>query len=153
MDTLRYILIGPAALIAWLCALFFTLRIEYYRVVYFCPNGMSEGSDCYARDWVMWPLWLVTFGAALSSTLIIAVVAFIAPRNKLKIAGYTLCIGLVLAMLLAVLSGYFVPYLASTFSGVLSVLLVARLTNASIATTFPLLRLSKAVNPHHFNGY
>lgn len=131
MKILRYISILPAAISAWLFALFASLRIDYYRAVILCPVGFREGADCYVEGWVRWPTWLVSFGAALSATLIIASVAILAPANKLKISMYTYFIGAIFATVITIYSGYTIPYLATITFGLLSVLVVASLTDAS----------------------
>lgn len=146
MDTLRYILIIPTTISAWLSALFISLRVEYYRAVLFCPEGYREGSDCYVESWEMWPLWLVTSGAVLSAVSVVVMSAIVAPRNKFKISAYAYLIGVFVAILFGIFSGYLIPCLASVVMGWLAVLVVARLTNASIATVFPRLRRSKTAN-------
>jgi len=132
METLRYILILPAAITAWLLALFLSLRIEFYRAVLLCPEGFREGADCYIEDWVLWPTWLVSFGAALSATLVIASVAMLAPKNKFKASIYAYLVGTIFATMITVFSGYIIPYLATIILGLASVMVVARLTRPSI---------------------
>ncbi|WP_135622523.1 hypothetical protein [Solemya pervernicosa gill symbiont] len=116
------------------------------RAVLFCPAGFREGSDCYAEAWEMWPLWLVTSGAALSSVLVVVISAIVAPRNKLRTSVYIYLTGVFVVIILGIFSGYFIPCMAYVVMGWLAILVVARSTNTSMATTFPLLRHSKTVH-------
>ncbi|MCG8428976.1 MAG: hypothetical protein MI754_16595 [Chromatiales bacterium] len=146
MDVLRYILIAPTAIAAWLFAAAISLQVEYYRAVLFCPAEFREGADCYATDWVMWPLWLITSGAVLSAVLVIVSVAIVAPRGKLRISVYVYVVGVFMATLLAFSTGYFVPYIAAVVMGGGAVVAVGRITKVSIATAFP--RLSRSIAEH-----
>ena len=134
MNILRYLSILPCSIVAWMAALFVSLRMEYCRAIVFCPDGMREGSDCYAEEWVRWPVWLISFGASLSAILIVGLAALLAPKNKLQVSFCTYLVGAFLAMNIAVLGDHLIPFIASLLAGCLSVMLVARFTNTPLAT-------------------
>ena len=127
MSTLRYIAIFPGTVLAWILALFITLRINLYRAILFCPENAREGADCYVVGWVTYPWWLVSFGAALSAVFVILATALLAPSNKLKCCKISYMIWGSLAAVLGI-SGAIVPCLFALLAGGLTVLLVSYLT-------------------------
>ena len=98
----------------------------------FCPEGMREGSDCYAENWVSHPLWLVSFGAGLSAMLVVLVAAILAPKNKQKISIGAYIAGAIVASSFTVFIGQIsVPYVVALVAGLLALLVVMRLTSGS----------------------
>lgn len=147
MKLLRYIMIIPSAIFSWLAAFFIGLQLEYLRTVLLCPDNLREGPNCYARGWEILPIWLVAVGAVLSALFVVFCSAITAPENKLLIAIYSYLVGIVLATLIVVITGYFItPYVAAIIAGWVAVLIVAHLTGTSLATVFPFLRRFKSAH-------
>lgn len=136
MNILRYTAILPVTVIAWVFALFVTLRINFYRTILFCPENVRAGTDCYLVDWVTYPWWLVSFGAAFAALLVILVATLMAPSHKFRIALYTYLFWGVVATVLALFSGYIIPYVFAVSAGGLLILFVSHLEKAKSAMIY-----------------
>ncbi|WP_444924974.1 hypothetical protein ACJJH9_08730 [Microbulbifer sp. DLAB2-AF] len=97
---LRKLLPLPEALTAWVLVLVASLKIESWRVMTFCPDGMREGSVCYAAGWQVLPLWLICLGAMISALVVVWVVALTAAGNRVKAASISFLLGTFVALAL-----------------------------------------------------
>ncbi|WP_226646256.1 hypothetical protein [Microbulbifer variabilis] len=114
---LRKLLPLPAAVISWVLVLIASLKFENWRVKTFCPDGMREGTVCYAEGWQILPLWLVCLGAMLSALAVVWVVALTAAGNRVKAASISFMVGTFTALGLGGLTDQALPALLSIAAG------------------------------------
>ena len=135
MNVLRYILILPITVLWWIGAAFLASQLEYYRVLMYCPTELREGSDCYAQDWVSYPIWLISFGVSLSAIFVVAIPAIIAPNNKYKISLCAFVIGCFCAIVLGLTTKYYVPLVCCLIVAAITFYIVVHLTSSKTIAT------------------
>ncbi|WP_445357096.1 hypothetical protein ACJJIC_12745 [Microbulbifer sp. ANSA002] len=114
---LRKLLPLPAALTAWVLVLVASLKFESWRVMTFCPDGMREGSVCYAAGWQVLPLWLICLGAMISALVVVWVVALTAAGSRVKAASISFLLGTFVALALGAVTDHALPALLAIAAG------------------------------------
>ena len=102
----------------------------------FCPPQLREGSDCYAEGWVLYSMWLMSFGVSLSAVFVVALPAIIAPNYKYTISLCAFLIGVFCATLLGVITKFYVPLVCCLVVATITFYIVVHLTSSKTITTF-----------------
>lgn len=136
MKTLRYILILPVTILWCLGAGLLTLKLEGYRVFLFCPTELREVADCYAPDWVSYPIWLICFGVSLSAIFVVAIPAIIAPKNKYKISLCAFVIGCFCATILGITTELYIPLICCLIIATITFYIVVHNSILKTSATF-----------------
>jgi hypothetical protein len=97
LRALRWVLIIPAAIAAWLAA--FYIGIGLYEIVEsLCPAKYNLYGHCDAPWFPTAAKALIAFGAALAAILIMITCTLLAPSHKRQVAIATFCVGTLAAI-------------------------------------------------------
>ncbi|AWF81579.1 hypothetical protein BTJ40_12510 [Microbulbifer sp. A4B17] len=117
----------PAAVLAWVLAACFTLLLDEWHLLTFCPSDMRDGSVCYEEGWEIWSAWIVALGAIVSAFMVVCVAVLAAATAKIKVAHRAFLVGTVAASVLGFFTEYYLQALLAIASGAFACWVVHRI--------------------------
>jgi len=118
MRLVRWILIVPAAVVAWYAAFLLGLVI-LAGIDALCPAKQAVSGLCVAPWYSAASTAVICVGAGLAAVLIMLTCTWLAPSNKQQVAILTFVVGAVVASLMGLSAGAFAPMVASIGAGAL----------------------------------
>ena len=132
---MRWTLLVPSALVAFVFAFFVTGRVQHFAGRYWCERNYPTINPDFCFKPTYWETSFYAFGGALAAAMITTTVLCVAPRYKRRVGGITLCIGMIAAAALVLETGLSlssgIPVLAITlFAGWLPIEVYRRVAKA-----------------------
>ena len=104
LQIIRWLLVLPAAGIAWFAALFVGVGL-YEGVKSLCPADQMISGECFAPWFDSAFYAIVAFGAALAAILIMIGCTWVAPAYKRQVAIATFVVGTIVAATMGIPAG------------------------------------------------
>jgi len=120
---IRWLLILPAAIVAWFVALFTCIAL-HQGIEALCSLGQKERGGCYEPWFWVFSRVLPEFGAALAAALVLIACTLVAPARKRQVAIAAFAIGAVVAIIMG--WGHVAPIAAAIISGSIVLAFVLR---------------------------
>lgn len=129
MRLIRWLLIIPAAVVAWYAAFILAL-VLHAGVDILCPADQVISALCVAPWYEVASNAVVCVGAGLAALLIMLVSTSLAPAYKRQVAVATFVAGAAVAALMGWNAGAFGPMLAAIITGALTLWVLTRRLSA-----------------------
>jgi hypothetical protein len=115
-QSIRWILILPAAIAAWYVALFIGIGL-YQGIEALCPASQVVSGHCFAPWFRPVSDGLIAFGAALAAVLVMLACTLLAPTHRRQVAIATFAVGTVVAVFMGVGASAYAAMVSAVVAG------------------------------------